>query len=47
MRIIGVTRNAHTLAMSNTNAAEMYVPLHKNNLVNGVLMVRTSSLRSS
>ncbi len=43
MRIIGVTRNAHTLAMSNTNAAEMYVPLHKNNLVNGVLVVRTSS----
>ncbi len=43
MRIIGVTRNAHTLALANTNAAEMYVPLHKNNLVNGVLMVRTSS----
>jgi len=43
MRIIGVARNARTLALSNTNAAEMYLPLHKNNLVNGVLVARTSS----
>jgi predicted permease len=43
MRVIGVTRNARTLALSNPNAAEMYVPLHQKNLVNGVLVVRTSS----
>ncbi len=43
MRIIGVVRNARTLALSNTNTGEMYVPMHKNNLVNGVLVARTSS----
>lgn len=43
MRIIGVARNARTLALSNPNAAEIYLPLHKNNLVNSVLVVRTAS----
>jgi predicted permease len=43
MRIIGVVRNARTLALANTNAAEMYIPLHKNNLVEGVFVVRTSA----
>jgi ABC-type antimicrobial peptide transport system permease subunit len=36
-------RNARTLALSDTNTGEMYIPMHKNNLVNGVLVARTSS----
>jgi predicted permease len=43
MRIIGVVRNARTLALSDSNTGEMYIPMHKNNLVNGVLVARTSS----
>ena len=43
MRIIGIVRNARTLALSDTNTGEMYIPMHKNNLVNGVLVARTSS----
>ncbi|MBZ5533378.1 MAG: ABC transporter permease [Acidobacteriia bacterium] len=43
MPVIGVARNARTLALRDSNAAEAYFPLRSNSLGYSVLVVRTSS----